>query len=478
MDAEDRHAKPNSWPGWKDATFGLELQSPFAGYLLDGRKTIETRAYALPPDLLSAAGREVRIDVLESARGRAGVSAVPDVVPLSAAAAADDGAARRPPSSSSLTRAGWCTFARSFRYATRGAFEADAAKHLVDAASGYGWRDDRPMYGWVVGTRGRYRPGGHGDDDGRIEYATAERRRRSLFELLPRRERDRPTVLITGASGMLGRALHRLLRASPTEYDVIGTGHTRLQVEHYPSYFPCAHDHRSGETVRLRQLDLLDGGATTELLEQVRPDVIVHCAAERDPDAFETKLEGSMKLNVESTRHLARECRRLATAGETEDGEGDSNIAGNSNGIGGPYLIYLSTSYVFDGGIASKEYPPYLPHSRVNPINNYGRSKWEGERAVRDILNAPTSASDGEGHRGIVVRVPLLYGEDCRDLGESPALEMMKAFLPAETTAATEKKVVDHWALRFPTSVEGVARALRLMIDRIADGTFPATANV
>lgn len=196
----------------------------------------------------------------------------------------------------------------------------------------------------------------------------------------------------------------------------------------------------------------------------------MHCAAERYPDAFETKLEESKKLNVDSTRHLARECQRLATVENDKDGDGSSKKSG-------PYLIYISTSYVFDGGITSKEYPPYKPQSKANPLNNYGRSKWEGECVVREILNKATTGIEGAAaRRGIIVRVPLLYGEDCCDLSESPALDMMKVFLPSASRTTSRKKI-DHWAPRFPTSVEDVARVLELMIDRILGNRFPVDSS-
>ena len=121
---------------------------------------------------------------------------------------------------------------------------------------------------------------------------------------------------------------------------------------------------------------------------------------------------------------------------------------------------------VFDGGAVSGVHPPYQPQSKAHPINNYGKSKWEGECAVREILNA-----SGAGGRGIIARVPLLYGEDCCDLSESPALEMMKVFLPSASQTTTKKKI-DHWALRFPTSTEDVSQVLKLMIDRVLDDTL------
>lgn len=256
-----------------------------------------------------------------------------------------------------------------------------------------------------------------------------------------------PTIIVTGSSGMLGRALHRLLLTSDDKFKVVGTGYSRLTVTHYHEHFPPPAD-TPPTTVKLHKLDLLDHDATTEFIQHHRPDIIIHCAAQRYPDAFESNLEESIQLNVDSTRHLARICM------SQDDYK--------------PHLIYISTSYVFDGGTVSKEFPPYVPSSNTNPINNYGKSKWDGECAVRDVMNATNDDSDGG--RGIIIRVPLLYGEDCVQLDESPALEMMKVLLPVVATAGSttiKKKKIDNWALRFPTSCEDVAKVLKLMIDRI-----------
>lgn len=279
---------------------------------------------------------------------------------------------------------------------------------------------------------------------------------------------------------MLGRALHRLLLRcnaddSTSSYEVVGIGHTRLTVTHYHEHFPPPNNvtiHSSSSsavsaaddlarTVKLHKLDLLDHDATTEFIQKYRPDIIIHCAAQRYPDTFESKLEQSIQLNVESTRHLAQLC--------------------TSQPDYRPTLIYISTSFVFDGGVISKEFPPYVPTSVAHQINSYGRSKWDGECAIRDVMNATNNSHSGG--RGIIVRVPLLYGEDCVQLDESPALEMMKVLLPAAAAGGGESKIkpkmIDNWALRFPTSCEDVAKALKLMIDRaLFDKQFSGTYHV
>jgi hypothetical protein len=185
--SNDDHSKSLSWDGWNSNIkyFGLELQIPYAQYLLDGTKSIETRRYPLPHALLSK-----RIDVLESRKGVDGVSSIPDRVLLMPRTSVDDDAL---PSTATtmLHRKGWCTFTHCFRYTTREQFEADAHKHLVDAASGYGWNDARPMYGWVVGSYGLYDNNDDKEkkeDDG-VEYI-AERRMRSLFEIMENRRSE------------------------------------------------------------------------------------------------------------------------------------------------------------------------------------------------------------------------------------------------------------------------------------------------
>lgn len=56
-------------------------------------------------------------------------------------------------------------------------------------------------------------------------------------------------------------------------------------------------------------------------------------------------------------------------------------------------LLYVSTDYVFDGTSA-----PYSPSDPTHPVNLYGRTKRDGERAILDVPNS----------RGVVLRVPIL----------------------------------------------------------------------
>jgi sorting nexin-1/2 len=160
-------------------------------------------------------------------------------------------------------------------------------------------------------------------------------------------------VLVTGASGLLGRATVERLKADGNE--VIGVGLTR-------------------STSNIIKLDLTDEKAVDAFLEAHQPQAIVHTAAERRPDVVENSPEASRVLNVEVPSHLAKWCKE----------RGDAC----------PLLINISTDYVFDGTT-----PPYKVDDAPNPLNAYGMSKWQGEKGV---------AENGKPGRAASMRVPVL----------------------------------------------------------------------
>jgi dTDP-4-dehydrorhamnose reductase len=220
------------------------------------------------------------------------------------------------------------------------------------------------------------------------------------------------SILITGASGLLGRAVRESFSAVEA-WQVSGIAFQRA---------------RSG----LDCVDLCDPKAVREYLDAKRPACIVHCAAERRPDCSERDPDATMRLNVEATARLAKWA-----------------AANNA------WMIFLSTDYVFDGVT-----PPYLPGAPTNPMNLYGRSKRDGELAVW------TETSDA-----CVLRVPLLYG-NVEDLGESVVTDLARQIRAADGNPLT----LDDWATRYPTLVDDVAEVLRQVVGhRLAHPDFRGT---
>ncbi|KAF9581086.1 Methionine adenosyltransferase 2 subunit beta [Lunasporangiospora selenospora] len=198
-------------------------------------------------------------------------------------------------------------------------------------------------------------------------------------------------VLVTGASGLLGRAVVKEFESSG--HEVIGVAFSR------------AHGN-------LKKLNLEDSEAVTAFIDQERPDVIVHCAAERRPDVVEKNPSGTQRINVQVPGLLAD--------------------LTNDRGI---LLIYISTDYVFDGTS-----PPYDVRDKPNPLNAYGLSKYEGEVEVKKFNSS-----------AILLRVPILYGATEYN-GESAVnilIDCGKAIS------------MDHYAIRFPTNVGDVARVIK-----------------
>ncbi|CED83486.1 C-3 sterol dehydrogenase/3-beta-hydroxysteroid dehydrogenase and related dehydrogenases [Phaffia rhodozyma] len=204
-------------------------------------------------------------------------------------------------------------------------------------------------------------------------------------------------VLITGASGLLGRATLKVFQSAP-DVEVKGLGFTR-------------------STDQLLKLDLLDPEAVRALIDEFNPDVVVHSAAERRPDAAEENPAKARELNALVPAHLAR-------------------LAGEK----GFRLIYISTDYVFDGTS-----PPYKTSDAPNPLQFYGITKREGEVAVLEN-------SKGQG---IVLRVPILYGE-----AEYNSETAVNVLLDVVNDKSGKTYKMDTYQTRYPTNVHDVAVCL------------------
>lgn len=151
-------------------------------------------------------------------------------------------------------------------------------------------------------------------------------------------------ILVTGACGMLGQDLCPILKNAG--YDVIPTD--------------------------IKDLNVLDEAKTDTFVEEKKPDFIIHCAAYTNVDKAEDDKEFARKLNVEGTGNVAKAAAKV-----------------------GATMVYISTDYIFDG----KKTTPYSPKDTPNPINFYGKTKFEGELEVKKHCT-----------KHYIVRTSWLYG--------------------------------------------------------------------
>lgn len=139
-------------------------------------------------------------------------------------------------------------------------------------------------------------------------------------------------VLVTGASGQLGRDVVLLLEKE---------GHDILA---------CDRD----------QMDITNQAQCNEVISSYHPEVIIHCAAYTAVDAAETDTDGAYKVNAVGTRNVAVAAEKV-----------------------GAKLIYISTDYVFDGQSTT----PYQEYDDTNPQSVYGKSKRAGEWLVQSLCS-------------------------------------------------------------------------------------------
>jgi dTDP-4-dehydrorhamnose reductase len=148
-------------------------------------------------------------------------------------------------------------------------------------------------------------------------------------------------ILICGAGGQLGRALMD-----------VAVGHHMLALTR-------------------AELDVTDADAVESAIMGERPDAVINAAAFTDVDGCEADPDRAQRTNTVGAINVARSSLRAQA-----------------------HLIHISTDYVFDG----RKGRPYTEDDQPNPIQSYGRTKFEGERVV----------SDGRG-RSCVMRTSWLY---------------------------------------------------------------------
>ncbi len=206
-------------------------------------------------------------------------------------------------------------------------------------------------------------------------------------------------IVITGADGQLGQALQKVLKDQGTtifatdipDFDI--TDHTIVQQ-----------------------------------LSDIRPDLIIHCAAMTDVDGAARDPDTAFQINAFGSQNVAHACLRC-----------------------GADMVCVSTNEVFDG---SSDYP-YPEEARPNPINPYGSSKRSGEQMAAHYLK----------DKLYIVRTAWIYSHGVNNF-------------PAKIIAAADK----HSELRVvtdevsnPTYVPDLAAAIAQLIRTGVYGVYHFT---
>lgn len=105
--------------------------------------------------------------------------------------------------------------------------------------------------------------------------------------------------------------------------------------------------------------DLTDLLATTQFIQNYRPDILIHCAAFTNVDSAESEADKCYALNVQATSNIAMLCKQL-----------------------GSNLVYVSTDYIFSG----EETSPYETDDLPGPLSVYGNTKLLGEKMVMEHM--------------------------------------------------------------------------------------------
>ncbi len=172
-------------------------------------------------------------------------------------------------------------------------------------------------------------------------------------------------IFVTGVAGQLG---HDVMN------ELAKRGYDGIASDLAPAYSGIQ-DGSSVTRAPYRALDITDRIAVKKLLEEIRPNVVIHCAAWTAVDLAEDadKQEKVRAINAGGTQNIAEACREIDAK-----------------------MVYISTDYVFDG----QGTVPWEPDCKdYKPLNVYGQTKLEGELAVSRILQ-----------KYFIVRIAWVFG--------------------------------------------------------------------
>lgn len=209
-------------------------------------------------------------------------------------------------------------------------------------------------------------------------------------------------VLVTGVKGQLG-------------FDVVNElkkrGHTAIGVD-------------------IEEMDITDKASVEKVINEVKPNVVIHCAAWTAVDSAEEEenISKVRNVNAKGTENIAKVCKALDIK-----------------------MVYISTDYVFDG----QGTEPWKPDCKdYKPLNVYGQTKLEGELAVSTNLD-----------KFFIVRIAWVFGVNGNNF--------IKTMLKLSDKYDTLRVVNDQ--IGTPTYTYDLARLLVDMVETDKYGYYHAT---
>jgi dTDP-4-dehydrorhamnose reductase len=219
-------------------------------------------------------------------------------------------------------------------------------------------------------------------------------------------------ILVTGSNGLLGQKLVNQL-CNDNSLQVVATARTT------PHALPTS--------ARFHQLDITNAGQVTQVITQIKPDVVINTAAATNVDWCEQHREACTLANATAVRYLVNACN-------------------NS----GAHLVQLSTDFVFNG---TKEL--LTEADKPEPVNFYGLSKLQAEEFIQ------TSSRSW-----CIVRTVLVYGVAASITRLNIVLWVKKSLEEGKPI----RVVNDQW--RTPTLAEDLATGCCLVSKKKAAGIY------
>ena len=232
-------------------------------------------------------------------------------------------------------------------------------------------------------------------------------------------------VFVTGVAGQLGHDC--VIELEKRGHRSIGS-----DISPVPSYLPPRTEPLGVDTPdpSYVQLDITNEQLVKRTIEELKPDVIIHCAAWTAVDAAEdpANQEKVHKINAEGTAYIAEAAKAVDAK-----------------------MVYISTDYVFDG---QGERPWQPDDKNYAPLNYYGQTKLEGELAVAENLD-----------KFFIVRIAWVFGLNGKNF--------IKTMINVGKTHDTVRVVDDQ--IGTPTYTKDLARMLVDMVETDKYGYYHAT---